>query len=178
MRRGSRRVPWTREDEALLVARYPHEPTSRLARDLRRSMAAVSNRAGLLGLAKSPEYLASLEACRLRLGDNVGARTRFKPGHVPFNKGLRRPPGWAPGRMRETQFKPGVRQGVAVRLYKPIGHERLSKEGYLQRKIHDGLPRQSRWRAVHILVWEAANGPLPEGHAVAFRNGGQKPRRA
>jgi len=144
VRRGSRRVPWTREDEALLVARYPHEPTSRLARDLRRSMAAVSNRAGLLGLAK----------------------------------GLRRPPGWAPGRMRETQFKPGVRQGVAVRLYKPIGHERLSKEGYLQRKIHDGLPRQSRWRAVHILVWEAANGPLPEGHAVAFRNGGQKPRRA
>jgi hypothetical protein len=132
----------------LLLARYPHEPTSRVARDLRRSAAAVSSRALQLGLAKSPEYLASPEACR--------------------------PPGWAPGRMAETQFKPGERRGVAVRLYKPIGHERLSKEGYLQRKIHDGLPRQSRWRAVHLLVWEAANGPLPQGHVVAFRNGDKR----
>ena len=24
---------------------------------------------------------------------------------------------------------------------------------------------------MHLIVWEAANGPLPEGHAVAFVNG-------
>lgn len=35
----------------------------------------------------------------------------------------------------------------------------------------DDLPLQRRWRAVHLIVWEAANGPLPEGHAVAFVNG-------
>lgn len=72
--------------------------------------------------------------------------------------------------MRETQFKKGVRQGVAVKLYKPIGTERISKDGYLERKVNDGMPLQRRWRAVHLITWEAANGPLPKGHAVAFIN--------
>jgi hypothetical protein len=106
---------WERADDRLLIARYPHEPTARLARVLRRSMSAVYGRAGNLGLSKTAEYMASADACRLRRGDNVGAPSRFKKGHVPANKGLRRP-GCAPGRMKETWFKKGVRQGVAVRL--------------------------------------------------------------
>lgn len=95
---------------------------------------------------------------------------RFQPGQTPANKGLRRP-GWAPGRMRENQFKKGERQGVAVKLYQPIGTERISKDGYLERKVNDDMPLQARWRAVHRLVWEAANGPIPPGHAVAFKDG-------
>jgi hypothetical protein len=164
---------WNAEDVALVVARYPHEKTSAVARRLRRSETAVYARARLLGLNKSAEYLASADACRLRRGDNVGKAFRFEKGHVPFNKGLRRP-GYAPGRMRETQFKPGTRNGVAVRLYKPIGTERISKDGYLERKVNDGLPLQRRWRAVHVLLWEATNGPVPKGHAIAFRNGDKR----
>jgi hypothetical protein len=76
--------------------------------------------------------------------------------------------------MRETQFKKGVRQGVAVRLYKPIGTERISKDGYLERKINDELPPQRRWRAVHLVVWEAAHGPLPKGHVIVFKNGNKR----
>ncbi len=161
---------WNAADTAVLVARYPHEPTSTIARELRRSVTAVYGRAGLLGLTKGAEYLASPEACRLRRGDNVGAAMRFKKGHVPANKGLRRP-GWAAGRMKETQFKKGKRRGVAVGLYRPIGAERTSKEGYLQRKVNDDLPLQRRWRAVHVLLWEATYGPVHKGHAIAFRNG-------
>lgn len=73
--------------------------------------------------------------------------------------------------MKETQFKKGVRQGVAVKLYKPIGTERLSKDGYLERKVNDDLPLQARWRAVHLVEWERVNGPIPPGHALVFRNG-------
>jgi len=160
---------WNAVDDGLLLARYPHEPTPAIARDLRRSVRAVYGRARLLGLSKSAEYLASPDACRLRRGDNVGAAWRFKKGHVPANKGLRRP-GWAPGRMKETQFKKGERRGVAVRLYKPIGTERIN-DGYLERKINDDLPLQRRWRAVHLLLWEATNGPVPKRHVIAFRNG-------
>lgn len=162
---------WKAADDALLVARYPHEPSLAIARDLRRSVQAVYGRADILGLNKSAEDLAS--HCRLRRGDAVGAPFRFKKGHVPANKGLRRP-GWGPGRMKETQFKKGVRQGVAVRLYKPIGTERISKDGYLERKINDDLPLQARWRAVHLLLWEATHGPVPKGHAIAFRNGDKR----
>lgn len=99
---------WNPEDEELLQARYPHEPTAPIAKALRRSVSAVYLRAKLLGLAKSAAYLASPAACRLRRGDQVGAAFRYPKGHVPANKGLRRP-GWAPGRMSETQFRKGVR---------------------------------------------------------------------
>ena len=75
---------------------------------------------------------------------------------------------------RETQFKPGHLSGRAAQNIKPIGFERVSKDGYLERKINNDMPLQKRWRAVHLLIWEAANGPLPKGHAVAFKDGNKR----
>lgn len=170
MRQSAQRQSWSDDQLSVLRARYPHEPTATLATAIGRSVRSVYQKARALGLAKSDVYLASPAACRLRRGDNVGAEYRFKPGQAPANKGLRRP-GWAPGRMAETQFKKGERQGVAVRLYQPIGTERISRDGYLERKINDDMPLQRRWRAVHLLNWEAIHGPLPAGHALAFRDG-------
>jgi hypothetical protein len=164
---------WTRAEEAVLRARYPHERTATIARSLRRPLSSTYQHAARLGLSKTAAYLASADACRLRRGDNPGVPFRFKKGHVPANKGLRRP-GWGPGRMKETWFKRGVRQCVAVRLYKPIGTERMSKDGYLERKTNDNLPLQARWRAVHLLVWEEEHGPVPKGHAIVFRNGDKR----
>lgn len=161
---------WSEGEDAALRASYPNEPTAQIARRLRRGVHSVYLRAASLGLKKSREYLASPAACRLRRGDQVGKKFRFPKGHVPANKGLRRP-GWAPGRMRETQFRKGERSGVAVRLWKPIGTERVSKDGYLERKVNDDLPLQRRWRAVHLVIWEAEHGRLPKGHAVVFLNG-------
>jgi hypothetical protein len=164
---------WSAADDERMRREYPDTPTPELARSLGRSVAATYGRAEKLGLLKSATYLASPHACRLRRGDNVGAASRFPKGHAPANKGLRRP-GWSRGRMRETQFKKGVRQGVAQKLWKPIGTERISKDGYLERKINNDLPLQARWRAVHLIVWEAAHGRLPAGHAIAFKNGDKR----
>jgi len=169
------RLMWTPADDAALRRRYPYESTATLARDLGRTVRAVYARAKAMGLAKTEAYLASPDACRLRRDGDVhpGRATQFKKGQAPANKGLRRP-GWAAGRMKETQFRKGERRGVAARVYKPIGTERLSKDGYLERKVHDGLPLQARWRAVHLVLWEAANGPVPAGHAVSFINGDRR----
>lgn len=159
---------WSRADDALIRQWYPHDRTAAIAEMLGCSVASIYNRAHKLGLHKSAAYLASPAACRTNGRQGIGSR--FPKGHVPMNKGLRRP-GWGPGRMKETQFKRGERRGVAVELYKPIGTERVSKDGYMERKVNDWMPLQRRWRAVHLLLWEAANGPLPKGHAIAFRNG-------
>jgi hypothetical protein len=161
---------WTASEDAQLTARYPTTPTEKIASQLGRSQSSTYQRAYKLGLSKSVEYLASPEASRLRRGDNIGAAYRFVKGQTPPNKGLRRP-GWAPGRMAHTQFRKGERRGVAVKLYKPIGAERMSKDGYLERKVNDDFPAGRRWRAVHLIVWEEANGPLQRGRAVVFRNG-------
>jgi hypothetical protein len=162
------RRAWTANEDAQIRARYPNEPTSVLAASLGRPLPSVYNRAFLLGLHKSAAYLASPAACRTNGRQGIG--TRFEKGHVPANAGLRRP-GWGPGRMKATQFKKGERRGVAVRLYQPIGTERISKDGYRERKINDGMPLQRRWRAVHLVMWEEAHGPLPKGYAVCFTNG-------
>ncbi len=145
--------PWTTTEEATLRQLYPTHTRSQIGAVLGRSASAVQNRAVKLGLKKT---------------DNVG---RFGPGNPPWNKGTH----WvAGGRSAETRFKPGQLSGAARALLKPIGAERLSKDGYLQRKVNNDLPIQRRWRAVHILLWESANGPLPKGYAVTFKDGNKQ----
>lgn len=165
---------WTPAEDALLRKRYPDEKTADLARALGLSALRVSQHATVLGLRKSAAYLASPAACRLRRGDEIGKAYRFPKGHVPANKGLRRP-GWAPGRMAETQFKKGSMTGAARAKYKPIGAERICRDGYLERKITDAgdtnAARQRRWVAVHRLVWESVHGPIPPRHVVRFKPG-------
>lgn len=109
-----------------------------------------------------------LKSLRERRGWRTGRSGRFAAGDAPHNKGRAMP---SRGRSAETQFKRGQRSGRAAENYKPIGTERWSKEGYLQRKVHDGLPFQSRWQAVHLIEWEAANGPLPGGMALKCLDG-------
>lgn len=162
----SKRRPWQEWELALLLEQYPDTPTRILARSLGRSESAIYGRAAIMGLKKSDAYVDGPDACRLRRGDNVGAACRFLPGHVPANKGLRRP-GWAPGRMAQTQFK----RGAKPHTWKPIGSTRLTKDGYLQRKVSDtGYPPRD-WVGEHILIWQQAHGPVPKGFAVAFKDG-------
>lgn len=70
-----------------------------------------------------------------------------------------------------TQFKPGRRPEEA-RNYRPIGSVR-ARGGYLERKVTDdtSVYPARRWVAVHRLVWESVNGPVPKGMIVVFRPG-------
>jgi hypothetical protein len=162
---------WNPGDDRILRAIYPDTPTADVARQLRRTLCAVYGRAQAFGLTKSAAYLASPDACRLRCGDHVGAAYWYPKGHVPANKGLRRP-GYAPGRMRETQFKPGTRSGTAAAHHMAVGSTRLV-EGYVYRKVSDvpNVPYTVNWKAEHHLIWVAAHGPIPPGHKLRFLNG-------
>ncbi|MFD1913835.1 HNH endonuclease [Halodurantibacterium flavum] len=103
-----------------------------------------------------------------RKGWHTGRTGQFAKGNVSHNKGKKMP--YNPN-SAATQFKKGERRGRANENYQPIGTERVSKDGYLERKIHDGLPLQSRWRAVHLVRWEEIHGPLPKGHALKCLDG-------
>jgi hypothetical protein len=89
-----------------------------------------------------------------------GLTGRFKKGHTPHNKGKHT--GSYPG-MVATQFK----KGNTPKNHRPVGSERVNCDGYLERKIAE----PNIWRQVHVLNWEAVNGPIPEGHVVIFKNG-------
>jgi hypothetical protein len=112
--------------------------------------------------------LQNLNALCKRKGWLTGRTGCFAPGGVPANKGRTMP---FNANSAATRFKQGSRSGRADELYKPIGTERLTKDGYRQRKMHDGLPMQSRWQLVQRVEWEAANGPVPDGYALKCLNG-------
>jgi hypothetical protein len=157
---------WSACDDERLRRLYPDTPTAEVARKMRRTLTATYARAKILGLAKSAAYLASPAACRLRRGDHVGAAFRYPKGHVPANKGTRRP-GWSVGRMKETQFKKGESTNRM-----PLGSTRLI-EGYVYRKVSE-VPHVAytvNWKPEHHLLWTAAHGPIPAGHALRFKNG-------
>ena len=66
-----RRRYWTEEELEQLRALYPDTPTAEIARITGRLIGTVYQKALSIGLHKSPAYLASTAACRLRQGDNV-----------------------------------------------------------------------------------------------------------
>lgn len=161
---------WTEADLEILRERYANTPTAELAQLLRRSASTVYQKALGMGLRKSADYLASAAAGRLQRDGSAGVQYRFQKGHVPANKGQRRP-GWGPGRMKETQFRKGERHGTAKNNWKPIGTELINRDGYLVRKISETGLQRHKWRPVHLLLWEEHHGKVPADHAVVFRNG-------
>jgi hypothetical protein len=163
-----KRRHWTTAEVALLRHLYPSTKTAIVAERLGRSLSTVCQKAQKLRLKKTPEYLASSDACRLRRGDNTGAATRFARGVVPWNKGTHFVAG---GRSAETRFKPGNLSGRAAQRIQPIGALRINGDGYLDRKMTTAGRGAQRWTAVHRLVWEEANGPVPRGSVVVFRPG-------
>lgn len=158
------RRPWSTEHVQILRELYADTPTTEIAARLGRELRAVWAKAKNLGIKKSPEYLASPLAARLTKESTVGVETRFRPGHAPWNKGSNYVAG---GRSVETRFK----AGRMPHTHKPVGSEAW-RDGYLWRKVRDDLvPVRFNWREVHRIVWEEHHGPIPEGHAIVFRNG-------
>lgn len=161
---------WTDIEITILRRFYPDSITRAIADALGRTERQVYSKASVLGLKKSPEYLASPAASRLRRGDNVGTATRFEKGQTPWNKGKPHP---SRGRSAETQFKKGEMTGAAQHNYVPIGSLRVTKYGALERKVTDDptLYPAKRWRPVAHLVWETAHGLIPPKHVVRFKPG-------
>lgn len=162
------RIHWTEQQVAEIVRRYPHERTGNIARDLGVPVSKVYAKAAWMGLSKTAEYLSSPDSCRMRRGDNIGAEFRFKKGQIPPNKGMKGGVSY-PG-MEATQFKPGRKPNS----WMPVGSERVSKEGYLQRKLTDTGYTKRDWVSVHVIVWEQEHGKIPPGHVVIFRDGDKR----
>jgi hypothetical protein len=164
--------PWTDAELATLRRLYPHHTAAHIGQQLGRAQGSVHAKAAALGLHKSAEFLASTRSGRIQRGrkDPRMQATQFKPGLTPWNKGKHFVSG---GRSAQTRFKKGQMSGAAQHNYVPIGSYRISKDGYLERKVTDdpSLYPARRWVPVARLVWEQHHGPIPAGHIVIFRPG-------
>lgn len=143
------RRPWTPEEEAELRRLYPSHDNQTIGNMLGRTEPAIQGRANKLGLRKPPGFV------------NVGC---FLPGQETWNKGMK---GWkAGGRSAETRFK----KGQKPHTWHPIGHERITDDGYLQRKMTDTRCTRRDYVNVHWLLWIEHYGPIPPGHLIVFKD--------
>lgn len=91
---------------------------------------------------------------------NNGLTGRFPKGHVPANKGKK-------GECAAGSEKGWFKKGSIPANKRPVGSERVSKDGYIEVKVAE----PNKWRLKHRIAWEAENGKIPEGKCVLFLNG-------
>lgn len=162
-----RRKTWTAAENAEFARLYPDTDTTALAIYFGVSERAIYAHKDSFDppLRKSRGYLQAVwketAARRKRAGIEDG---QFRAGQTPWNKGLR---GWSPPGTERTQFKPGDRPHT----WHPIGHVRVTSDGYSERKLTDTGCTRRDYVGLHILLWREHHGEIPAGHIVTFRNG-------
>jgi hypothetical protein len=117
----------------------------------------------------------NLHALRKRKGWRTGRTGQFAKGQEPMNKGKPCLPGKG-GRhpnARKTQF----RKGNTPHNTNYLGHERVSKDGYVEISIDERNPHtgyERRYVLKHRYVWEQQNGPLPDGMFLKCLDGNKQ----
>lgn len=158
------RKPWTPSQDAILRELYLENSAAECAAVLGRGVKAIYARAQLLGLNKPRDWIANRARERSARPDHGGIACRFQPGQAPWNKGKPHP---SSGRAIDTQFKPGQKPHT----WHPVGHERITADGFWQRKLTDTGVTRRDYVNVHWIVWRADGRHIPPGHALVFKDG-------
>ena len=90
---------------------------------------------------------------------NTGRTGRFRKGQEPPNKGKK---GMYAAGSEKTWFK----KGHIPANHRPVGSERISKDGYIEVKVAE----PNKWRLKHRVIWESVNGQIPNGCIIIFRD--------
>lgn len=80
---------------------------------------------------------------------------QFKKGDIPWNKGIKGYMG-----ANKTSFK----KGNIPHNYRPVGSERINKDGYTEIKVAD----PNKWELKHRYIYKKEYGEIPNGYNVMF----------
>lgn len=161
------RRPWSDAELAMLRELYATVRAADIAARLPgRTTQQVLNKAWSLGLKKSPATIAALSREAMLNPDHPGRLHQFKPGQEVWNKGMK---GLDIGG-KATRFK----KGNKPHTWNPIGHERITDDGYLQRKVADTGVTRRDYVNMHWLVWFDDGREIPIGHALTFKDGNKQ----
>lgn len=140
------RHTWTHEQKEFLREHYPSNS--------QRDLLVLFNQHFQLDI-----NLKQLKSCLTNHNITSGRTGYFEIGSTPANKGKK-----FPGQINKTSFK----KGNTPKNYKPVGTERIDRDGYVLIKVSDSGTWHERWRHKHKVVWEKASGPIPKGHVLIF----------
>lgn len=97
---------------------------------------------------------------------NSGLTGQFKKGHVSHNKGKKQIEYMsqeAIERTKKTRFKIGNKP----KNYRPVGSERITKDGYIEVKVAD----PNKWETKNKIIYKQYFGDIPKGHKVIYADG-------
>lgn len=96
---------------------------------------------------------------------NSGLTGKFRKGQTPHNKGKKMPKE-VYEKVKHTMFA----NGNVPPNHRPVGSERISKDGYIEVKVAE----PNKWRLKQRVVYEEAKGKIPEGCPIIFLDGNKR----
>lgn len=96
---------------------------------------------------------------------NSGLTGKFRKGQTPHNKGKKMPKE-VYEKVKHTMFA----KGNVPPNHRPVGSERISKDGYIEVKVAE----PNKWRLKQRVVYEEAKGKIPEGCPIIFLDGNKR----
>ena len=105
--------------------------------------------------------------CRYKL--NTGFTGRFQKGDIPFNKGKSQKDYMSAESIEKTK-KTRFKKGQPPINWRPVGSERITKDGYTEIKIAE----PNVWELKHKVLWEREHGSIPPKHVVIFADGNKE----
>ena len=97
---------------------------------------------------------------------NSGLTGQFKKGNVAHNKGKKQIEYMSQEsieRTKKTRFK----KGNKPKNYRPVGSERITKDGYIEVKVAD----PNKWETKNKIIYKQYYGDIPKGHKVIYADG-------
>lgn len=166
------KVRWSTWDDNIIRLLYPDSPIEDIMFVLDRSSSAVYGRAIILGVGRSPEYMEKLQEFTNAALTKAGEKSRFRTGDgkTGWNRGRKQKEYMSAESLERTK-RTWFAKGHVPFNYKPVGHERLSKDGYIEIKVRDADDSTDNFEPKHRVVYENHHGPIPEGMIVEFIDG-------
>jgi len=162
------KIAWNQDEIDYLIKTFPDNPTKLIAEKLNRNIKSVYTMAYKYNLYKSDEYLKTTLKIICRQSALKNTSGQWTKGHQPINKGMR----WDEFMSKEGQqrsFQTTFKAGHLPHNTKTDGQVtiRIDKRGVKNQFIRLSL---AKWIPLSHYNWIQANGPIPKGHIVVFKD--------
>lgn len=153
-------VPFTKQQEQKIKDEFLLKPIKRLADELNTTYGRI------MRFLKKNDLEIPKALIEQRKLDS-----RKKKGDVPFNKGKKQTDYMTIGAIKRTK-KTRFKKGSEPHNTNPKGNGAIvirqdtSERSYKYIRIKKGV-----WELYHRIVWEKANGKIPDNHLVVFKDG-------
>lgn len=149
---------WNQERTEKLKTLYADHTNEEIAKTIGSTPSAVGGRAFKLKLRKSKEFLF-----------RCSSKSFFAKGHQPMNKG-RKQTEYMSAKQIEKSKATQFRKGDLPKNHKPVGYQRITRDGYIEVKTRE--PKVFELK--HRLVWREHNGDIPLGCNIQFKDGNRQ----